>query len=77
MGEEEVLERTNPLTYFTLFNIAVIILKSVCSKVITGGGKHTDRKLNNLLMHNIAQNYRILNKVVQLLSQHNLKYRHI
>jgi hypothetical protein len=37
-------------------------------------------KINNLQIHDIAQNYRILLEVVQRLSQHNLKilkHRHI
>jgi hypothetical protein len=41
---------------------------------------HLRRKLNSLQRYGIAQNYRILHRVVQCLSQHNLKishYRHI
>jgi hypothetical protein len=34
------------------------------------------RKLNSLQSYNIAQNYRILHRVVQRLSQHNLKISH-
>jgi hypothetical protein len=37
-------------------------------------------KLNSLQRYDIAQNYRILHRVVQRLSQHNLKilhYRHV
>jgi hypothetical protein len=33
-------------------------------------------KLNSLQRYDIAQNYRILNRVVQRLSQHNLKISH-
>jgi hypothetical protein len=41
---------------------------------------HLRRKLNSLQRYDIAQNYRILHRVVQRLSQHNLKisqHRHI
>jgi hypothetical protein len=34
---------------------------------------HLRRKLNSLQRYDIAQNYRILHRVVQRLSQHNLK----
>jgi hypothetical protein len=34
------------------------------------------RKLNSLQRYDIAQNYRILHRVVQRLSQHNLKISH-
>jgi hypothetical protein len=37
---------------------------------------HLRRKLNSLQRYNIAQNYRILHRVVQRLSQHNLKISH-
>jgi hypothetical protein len=33
-------------------------------------------KLNSLQRYDIAQNYRILHRVVQRLSQHNLKISH-
>jgi hypothetical protein len=41
---------------------------------------HLQQKLNSLQRYNTAQNYRILHRVVQRLSQHNLKisrHRHI
>jgi hypothetical protein len=37
---------------------------------------HLWRKLNSLQRYDIAQNYRILHRVVQRLSQHNLKISH-
>jgi hypothetical protein len=37
---------------------------------------HLQRKLNSLKRYDIAQNYRILHRVVQRLSQHNLKISH-
>jgi hypothetical protein len=37
---------------------------------------HLLRKLNSLQRYNFAQNYRILHRVVQRLSQHNLKISH-
>jgi hypothetical protein len=37
---------------------------------------HLRRKLNSLQRYGIAQNYRILRRVVQRLSQHNLKILH-
>jgi hypothetical protein len=37
---------------------------------------HLRRKLNSLKRHDIAQNYRILHRVFQRLSQHNLKISH-
>jgi hypothetical protein len=42
--------------------------------------KFNNRKINSLQIYDIAQNYRILHKVVQRLSQHHLKmsnHRHI
>jgi uncharacterized membrane protein YukC len=38
---------------------------------------HERRKLNSLQRYDIAQNYRILHRVVQRLSQHNSKFRTI
>jgi hypothetical protein len=40
------------------------------------GDTETDRKLNNLLRYDTAQIYTILHRVVQHLSQHNLKIWH-
>jgi hypothetical protein len=37
---------------------------------------HLRRKLNSLQTYDIAQNYRILHRVVQRLSQHYLKISH-
>jgi hypothetical protein len=37
---------------------------------------HLRRKLNSLQRYDITQNYRILHRVVQRLSQHNLKISH-
>jgi hypothetical protein len=37
---------------------------------------HLRRKLNSLQRYGIAQNYRILHRVVQRLSQYNLKISH-
>jgi hypothetical protein len=37
---------------------------------------HLRRKLNSLQRYDIAQYYRILHRVVQRLSQHNLKISH-
>jgi hypothetical protein len=37
---------------------------------------HLRRKLNSLQRYDIAQNYRIPHRVVQCLSQHNLKISH-
>jgi hypothetical protein len=37
---------------------------------------HLQRKLNSLKRYDIAQNYIILHRVVQRLSQHNLKISH-
>jgi hypothetical protein len=37
---------------------------------------HLRRKLNSLQRYDIEQNYRILHRVVQRLSQHNLKISH-
>jgi hypothetical protein len=37
---------------------------------------HLRRRLNSLQRYDIAQNYTILHRVVQRLSQHNLKISH-
>jgi hypothetical protein len=37
---------------------------------------HLRRKLNSLQRYDITQNYRILHRVVQRVSQHNLKIPH-
>jgi hypothetical protein len=79
---QEVMERTNPTSFLTLFSNAVINLKNLVPKILRGdtqtdGNGYLIRrnfpfKECRLERYDTAQNYIILYRVVQCLSQHNL-----
>jgi hypothetical protein len=68
--------------YFTILNFNCVGTTS--NSCISGSRNfviflyfiHLQQKLNSLQRYDIAQNFRILHRVVQCLSQHNLKISH-